>query len=272
MKKAWPIALLAVFFISVLWIGRGSSKPSPAEGAPPYDVTFEEPGDPRLPDWAQNWQRSDGPPRVGLQVGHWQNEELPEEQSQLRGSTGSVGGGKVEWEVNLAIAQATAEYLEEQGVTVDILPATVPTHYWADAFVAIHADGSDSSRTSGFKVATPWRDFSEQARLPSPAAQSAGGQAKRLAAAIEEAYGPATGLVQDPNISRNMRGYYAFAWWRYEHAVHPMTAAAILETGFLASPADRRVIVNQPDLAGQALASGIVKYLLAENLLPRSPG
>lgn len=31
-----------------------------------------------FPNFA-DWQRPDGPPRVGLQVGHWKTQELPDE-------------------------------------------------------------------------------------------------------------------------------------------------------------------------------------------------
>jgi N-acetylmuramoyl-L-alanine amidase len=64
-----------------------------------------------------------------------------------------------------------------------------------------------------------------------------------------------------------MRGYYAFAWWRYDHAVHPMTPAVILETGFLTTAADRKIIVEQPELSAQGLANGIIIFLEGENLI-----
>ena len=64
-----------------------------------------------------------------------------------------------------------------------------------------------------------------------------------------------------------MRGYYAFAWWRYEHAVHPMTASLILETGFLTNPSDRKIIVSKPEVSARGLANGIIKYLESENIL-----
>ena len=36
-----------------------------------------------------DWQRPDGPPRVGLQVGHWKTQELPDELQRIR----ERGGG-----------------------------------------------------------------------------------------------------------------------------------------------------------------------------------
>lgn len=68
-----------------------------------------------------------------------------------------------------------------------------------------------------------------------------GGSASALAVLIADHYEMKTELVRDPNVSRNMHGYYAFAWWRREHAIDPKTAAHIIETGFLTSPSDRRI-------------------------------
>lgn len=58
-----------------------------------------------------------GPKRVGLQAGHWLNEERPTELVRLQ--HGTSGGGRHEWEVNLAIAKRAARYLEAAGVEVN---------------------------------------------------------------------------------------------------------------------------------------------------------
>ena len=222
-------------------------------GAPPYSFEDLDPPQTDPYSWLKDWKRPEAPAKVGLQVGHWKNNELPDELQRLRGNTGSSGGGKQEWEVNLAIAEASKEILEEKGIEVDILPATIPKDYWADVFVAIHADGSTDLSKLGFKTASPRRDYS--------------GKASKLLEFIETEYRLATNLEKDPNVTRNMRGYYAFAWWRYEHTVHPMTAAVILETGFLTNSSDRKTIVSRPELSAQGLASGIIEYLKTENLL-----
>lgn len=222
-------------------------------GAPPYVIEDLEPPETDRYTWIKNWVRPDGPPKVGLQVGHWQLDNLPEELERLQDNTGTSGGGKDEWEVNLDIAERTKEILETRGITVDILPAAVPVGYWADVFVAIHADGNLDTATRGYKVASPWRDFS--------------GGAKQLVTDIETSYEATTGLPKDPKITRNMTGYYAFAWWRYDHAVHPRTASAIIETGFLTNWSDRQIIVEQPELSAQGLANGIIAYLEERKLL-----
>lgn len=197
----------------------------------------------------ENWKRPEGPLRVGLQAGHWKNDEVPEELAGLeRSGGGAQGGGKSEVDVALEIARLTKTLLEKEKIAVDLLPATVPSGYVADAFVSIHADGNGNSSVSGFKISGPRRDFS--------------GQASKLAEALYESYMRETGILRDPSISRRMSGYYAFNWRRYEHAAHRMTPAVIIETGFMTSPSDRAVIVDHPDRAARGIAGGIIKFLL----------
>jgi N-acetylmuramoyl-L-alanine amidase len=190
--------------------------------------------------------RRPGPPRVGLQVGHLQAGELPDELEQLRDATGARGGGKEEWEVNLDIVRRVAARLEAHGIVVDILPATIPPEYAADVFVAIHADGEPAGSASGFKAA--------HGRGRSP-------RDPRLVQLLYEEYGRATGLPEDPQITRNMRGYYAFSYRRFQHTVSPLTPAAILEIGFLTSAQDRRILLSQPDRAAEGIAGAILRFL-----------
>lgn len=200
-----------------------------------------------LRDPYADWQRPAGPWRVGIQAGHWRAQEAPEEQAGLRDNTGAQAGGVTEWETNLKIAEEVKKTLELEGVVVDLLPTTIPPEYWADAFVSIHADGSGDIDIQGYKVAAPRRDRS--------------GLAERLSTLIEGSYGSTTGLSLSPTVSRNMRGYYAFNWRKYDHAIHPMTPGAIIETGFLTSGKDRKIIVNNPKRSAQGIAQGILSFL-----------
>ena len=254
---------LALFFCLALVLsgcifGVLKYRSSQVSGAPPYgesleDIPFIDPLQARL-----NEPRPEGPPRVGLQVGHWKNQEVPEELERLKKNTGASGGGTTEVEVNTTIAETTATLLREKGITVDILPTTIPPGYRADAFVAIHADGNPDKNVNGFKVASPWREYTK-------------GKTENLRLLTEKSYLEATELAIDPNISRNMRGYYAFSFWKFEHAIHPLTPAVIFETGFLTSPHDQQIIVQQPQLAAAGLARGIGLFLEAEGLLAPSP-
>lgn len=255
MKKILPILFLLLGMLLLIKFVLPTIHP--ITGAPPYYVEGDTAPDRSelLDEYAylKNWKRPDGPPKVGLQAGHYKNENLPEELERLKGNTGASGGGRDEWEVNLAIAEQTKELLEEQGITVDILPATVPQNYWADVFVAIHADGNLDFTKTGYKAAAPRRDLT--------------GNATSLVDAIEKNYQKETGLAYDPNVTRNMRGYYAFSYWRFDHTLHPMTTAAILETGFLTNPYDREIIVDQPELSAKGLANGVIEYLKLQKLL-----
>ncbi|HET6485200.1 MAG TPA: N-acetylmuramoyl-L-alanine amidase, partial [Spirochaetia bacterium] len=155
-------------------------------------------------------------------------------------------GSMTEAEVNLRIAQAVVSQLQSAGVQVDLLPATVPPGYDADAFVAIHADSGGRS-LSGFKVSTPWR---------------ASRASKVLRDSVADTYSQVTGLPMDRyGISYNMRGYYAFSYYRFLHAVAPSTPCMIIETGFLTSALDRQVIVDQPERAARGISEGIISYL-----------
>lgn len=252
MKKGFAIFLILVVVGLSFFFAINQSR-TLISGAPPYQVADNPPSDGELDDFLQDWTRPEGPAKVALQVGHWKNNEVPEELKNLRGNTGASGGGKAEWEVNYEIALLTKENLEKRGVAVELLPATIPEKYWADVFIAIHADGSEDLQKKGFKAAIPRRDLT--------------GNADELLTYVENSYQVATGLIKDPNVTRNMRGYYAFGWWRYDHAVHPMTTSLILETGFLTNYSDRLTIVEKPEVSAEGLSNGILEYLAAQKIL-----
>ncbi len=189
---------------------------------------------------------ADAPWRVGLQIGHLDAALLPDELRRLRNSTGAYAGGIGEVEINRAVVHAVAAILEAEGVVVEVLPATIPPGFDADAFVAIHADGSTNTDVRGYKASPPW--------YASPAS-------RLLVAALRDHYGPATGLPEDLNgITINMRGYYAFSG-RYRHAIAPTTPATIFELGYLSNARDRAFLHERPEAAARGLADGLLAYL-----------
>lgn len=199
---------------------------------------------PRLPVW-----NPPGVKRVGLQAGHWEHDEAPDELEELRSNPGTYGGNRAEWEVNLEIARLTAAHLRDAGVEVDILPTTIPVRYRAHAFVSIHADGDARGILNGFKVARS--GFSSIPEIDDI-----------LVEALNESYGPATGMPRrDEQISVRMRWYYSFNARRYQHAVAPGVPQAIVETGFLTSSADRQILIGDPDRPARGIAKGILKFL-----------
>jgi N-acetylmuramoyl-L-alanine amidase len=57
-----------------------------------------------------------------------------------------------------------------------------------------------------------------------------------------------------------MENYYAFNFRRYEHALHPMTIAVILETGFLTNASDRALIVNDPERVARGIVDAVAAF------------
>lgn len=185
--------------------------------------------------------------RVGLQVGHWRSNELPDELASIRSNTGTAVGGVREVTVNLDIAERAATYLRQAGVTVDVLPATIPPNYLADAFVAIHADGSRNTRISGWKAADHWREWEASAALVE---------------ALKAEYGPASGLAWDGGrISSGMRGYYGLSSRRFSHAISNYTPGVILEMGYLTNPNDRALMTAQADRLARGVANSVLRFL-----------
>ena len=193
----------------------------------------------------EEWRAPDGPVRIALQVGHWRTDEAPRELSGLR-RNGASWNGLAEWEVNLEIARHASAMLEELGYLVDILPAVVPPDYRAHLFIAIHADASNDPGATGYRVAAPGRD--------------ATGRASDFVDLLNRKYGEVTGIRRLPTVTRRMRNYYAFNFRRYEHALHPMTIAAIIETGFLTNAGDREIIVSQPERVARGIVEGIIAF------------
>lgn len=194
-----------------------------------------------------------GDVRVGLQIGHMNADEHPAEHARLRISTGGEANGVTEVEINRAVAEATAARLEAAGVTVDLLPASVPPRYRADLVVSIHADSSPDPDRRGFKTA-----HFEPARTP---------QERTLKALLDAAYATHTGLPDDhENVSGNMLWYYAFDP-RYRHAVSPVTPAVLLEMGYISNGRDLSVL-KASEVPAEAIADGILAYLDRVGRLP----
>lgn len=193
-------------------------------------------------------EKSETQPRVGIQAGHWKNLELPAELNKLVDqSTGTSAAGYDEWQVCLTIAEKVQTILEKDGIAVDILPATIPEGYKADAFVSLHTDGNDDTTVSGFKVAPSYYDTSN----------TAGDLSDDLA----KAFSDATKMETDPNVTSNMTQYYAFNSIKFHHAIDRDTPGALLEVGFLTNAHDRSLIVNKSDLMAEAIAKGITTFL-----------
>jgi N-acetylmuramoyl-L-alanine amidase len=195
-----------------------------------------------------------GPRRIGLQVGHLDTDKVPAELgTRIIFQTGTSWAGVREVDVNMDIAQRVKAQLEARGYVVDIIPTTVPPGYLADLFLSLHGDGDETEQKSGFKIAHGSRR---------------GPYEDRLVNVLRDEYAKGTGLEWDgAGVSRNMTGYYAFNWGRYQHAAAAHTPAAILEMGFLSSHHDRDIMVNGADRVAGAIVNGIQRFL---DEVPRS--
>jgi hypothetical protein len=200
------------------------------------------------------------PFRVGIQAGHWLNSEMPADEfpiTRIEGTGASVKGVN-EWEVNLAIATSLQQQLEAEGLVIDLLPATVPKGYTADAFISIHADGNEDTTVSGYKVSSSSWDTSGNAAL--------------LAQAVTDSYGAATKMRLDPSVSDTMTQYYAFNFRRFQHAISKGTPGILVEVGFISNDADREFVNGSPEKVAAAIAPGVLSYLRGEVVPIESPG
>jgi N-acetylmuramoyl-L-alanine amidase len=188
-----------------------------------------------------------GPRRVGIQVGHWNTDDVPPELHKLIGANGAIWGDVAEVDVNMNIAKRVTALLTKQGVVVDLLPTTVPEGYVADAFVALHTDSDGVGELSGFKLA--------HGKLRGPFED-------RLLSDLQDAYAKGTAMDYDgTHVGVDMRYYYAFNWGRFQHATSAHTPAAILEMGYISSDDDRRLLTAEPDRIASAIASGVLRFL-----------
>ncbi len=188
----------------------------------------------------------DGPIRIGIQPGHWKIHELPDELARLRTSTGAAFGELREVDLNLAVSRLLFERLTAEGYAAELVPAAVPAGYRADLFVSVHADRADRPDRQGWKLSPPWR----------PSRRS-----RELAEAMKSSF-RASGLSEDSGgITANMRGYFAFSWWRFSSALSPYTPAVLIEMGFMGNAADRARMRGNPALYADIIQDGIRAYL-----------
>lgn len=185
--------------------------------------------------------------RVGLQAGHWEIADVPTELESLRWNGGASAGGYDEVDVNLDIARKAAALLKKEGIEVDVLMATVPESYRADAFISIHADGNDDTSVTGYKAAASEFDSTEASTI--------------LSDELAMAYGEATDMILDPNVTEDMTRYYSFNYVKFHASVDPSTPSALIETGFITNASDRKFLINKPDIAAKAIADGVLSFL-----------
>lgn len=194
-----------------------------------------------------------GPVRVGIQVGHLDAINHPEEHRDLRWNFGGHANGVDELDINIAVAERLKSLLEAAGVTVELLPASVPAYYTADAVISVHADSVDDPARNGYKSAhfEPLRNS----------------QDPLLKEHIDTVFLAGSGLRDDSvNTSSGMIRYYAFNP-RYRHSVNTRSPALLVELGYISNRADLRFLLD-PGQPAALLAEGIIAFLTDIRRLP----
>ena len=172
--------------------------------------------------------------RIGLLVGHWQDNQ------------GEVcADGLVESDVNLNIVNRAAQALIAMGYKVDIFPEfdLGLLNYRAAALVAVYSGSCALSPPppSGFKIGT-------SLTMQNPE------EVNRLAVCLAEAYQERTRLAFSYEvINPDHFSYHVF------RDVHPDTPAVRMEIGSLST--DRDTIVSQADNAANGIAAGILCFV-----------
>ncbi len=247
-RRRWLVAAFATALLALVGLDWSVAVPRGTGTAGPLVTSLRD---------AVNGLR--GPPRIGLQVGHLDAAAMPAELATLRTSTGAQADGLEEVQVNHAIVRALAARLRRDGFRVDVFDATVPIHYRADLFLAVHADANANPGREGYKSAhfLPLRN----------------GRDPLLKLDIDRAVLEESPLGDDDrNVSLDMLKYYAFNARRFRHALARSTPGLIVEMGYLTSARDRAYL-ERPALAARALADGVVTYLHAVGRIPPgSPG
>ena len=194
-----------------------------------------------------------GPVRVGIQVGHLDAHLHAEEHAALRWNTGGHAAGLDELEINVAVASELRRMLEAAGLQVDLLPASVPVQYSADAIVSLHADSVNDDWRNGYKSS-----YFEPVRTPLD---------ELLKEHVDAVYLHGSNLADDShNISGTMIHYYAFNP-RYRHSVNPRSPALLVEMGYISNHDDRRFLL-EPERPAALIAEGLIAYLTEVGRMP----
>lgn len=186
-----------------------------------------------------------------LQAGHWQIKDAPD---GLKGFTGSTGGGYTEADITYAIAQKVKALLENTGkYRVEVLPAYWESTKTGDLFLSLHTDGNNDNSVTGF-VADRY-------------SASTNPDDDLLVETIVDYYGQAVNGVIEYGPGRknpNTYNYYIFTGFRGVFATSPYLTngfpKALLEMGFLSSPNDRQILVNDQNKVSQGVAQSIMAF------------
>ncbi len=126
-----------------------------------------------------------------------------------------------------------------------------------DAFVALHVDWCPSGYVNGYKV-------SRYGGGKGTGVNGSGDASDRLANALWNSYGPATGIPKDTSsghFTTNFRYYWALrpqssSYWSVANG----TPGVIIEMGWMRDPS-LSILRNSPDKVATGIANGVLNFL-----------
>lgn len=229
LSTALVAVLAATLFTAWPATGVGANRPSPAEGAEANSA---------LENQASNQDF-----HIGLVVGHWGHDVGAICPDSL--------GGHREVDINYTVADLTRQFLQAEGIQVDLLKEfdNQLEDYQANALISVHADTCEyiPENGSGFKIAETVENKRPE-------------QAARLLACLENRYAAATGLRKDTRLTADMTLYHAF------NEISGETPGVIIETGFMNQ--DRELLTKHPELVARGITEGVLCFLNREEISP----
>jgi hypothetical protein len=200
--------------------------------------------------------------RIGIQAGHYQQD------------SGAVcSDGTREVDINIAVANKTAEILRGWGYTVDVLPAPINNvhNYIADVFVALHTDQCASSYR-GYKISR-WKGQAGSGL------DGSGDASDRWVKTLWSEYGYATGLNRDViqgHYAPCMREYYALnpvdggpiceGQYNQISGISTNTPGAIIEMGWLSGDYDFITSTDGQLKMAKGIANAVDRFLGGHNV------
>ena len=190
-----------------------------------------------------------------------------ETKYKVTGGTTGVVTGKPEYVLTLEAANLLKAHLEKKGIQVILTRtshdvdisnqerAEIANRHGADLFVRLHADGSESSETSGFSVLVPAKDN------------------PYTAAVYEDSYRAAQIVLT--HISKEIPIHQNGLFFRNDMSGFNWSKVPVIlpEIGFMTNPEEDKKLSDEAYLSHvmELLASGIEEYLIEKSKTKDSP-
>ena len=227
----------ALAFTLVMAVGATSPKPPPPESGAPESI-----------------ESTARVPRIAIQAGHWKAAEAPDELRRIRTNGTPLGNpspsGRSTW-TSLNGQRPSFAHWDTRWMSFPpwFRPPIAPTSLSLSMRMELR-----TARPRAIGLAASRRDRT--------------GRGQEIAQLLSRTYGEATGLRHLPTNTRRMTNYYAFNDRRYRHSIDPATIGIIIETGFLTSPEDRSVIIDDPERSANGIVAAVTAFELTRHARP----